>query len=132
MAGKTYKLELSDPKDTYSATEMNMRTGARERTSYNTKEQETKIIANLLNIALNKITDKKEVMRCLDTMGMIDNIDKENSIEIIQEELDWLHAGIEGSVDQRNMGWVHCREIIRQINDPEEVGVKVVKKDKKE
>jgi len=134
---KKYKLKLSEPHVTYRGKDIDEATQRLVDKAFNKREQELKILLNLLQIVSNEIKDRKDLNIILDEIGMIDSYLEnrdcmDTEIEIGEQTLNWLREGIEKSVgsdrqqSRRGGGWYKCREIIRQISEPEEVGVKTV------
>lgn len=129
---KKYKLTLSDPSVTYKGKDFDDNLQRLVDTDFNKREQELKILMNLLQIVANEIKERKTLNICLDEIGMFDsyleNRDCMDTEIVIEEQtLNWLQEGVEKSAGsdrqapRRGGGWYKCREIIRQISEPEEV-----------
>ena len=125
MAGKRHKLKLSPTDETYDGKEI--QGNQLVNTTFNKREQEMAILVNFLMAC--ELEKKDEIVRNIETIHRIDNTEHGEFLEVDEEEVKWFRNGMEKMASQRNISWVKCREIIRQINEPEEVGVKVVEKE---
>jgi len=139
---KKFKLKLSSPEITYKGKGWNNQGGLID-VVFNKREQELNILIQLLQIAKDRIKKPKELNMCLDTMAMLDSYIEnkdcmKTEIEIDEQDLNWLaegienSAGAEGKISQRTGGWYKCREILRQISEPEEIGTSTETELKKE
>lgn len=121
MAGKKYKIEFMEISKTYEGKELIVENGQQQFVdkTFTYREQEIALLSILHNNC--EVKERAVLLRYLDTAARYDNIDKEKFIEIDEEELGWLQKGLDEAMKKKQPYWMRCRNLIRQIDNPEEV-----------